>query len=60
VFRDKETVFTQGDSANNVMYIQEGGVKLTVINKAGREAVVALHGPGDFWGKSALRACPSA
>jgi len=58
VFQDKETVFTQGDSANNVMYIQEGGVKLTVINKTGREAVVALHGPGDFFGEKCLAGLP--
>src|SRR6185295_20218879 len=35
------TIFTQGDAANEVFYIQTGGVKLTVLSKAGREAVVA-------------------
>jgi len=44
-FRGKETVFTQGDPAKNVMYIQEGGVKLTVVNETGKEAVVAILGP---------------
>jgi len=57
-FRGKETVFAQGDPAKNVMYIQEGGAKLTVVNKTGKEAVVAILGPGDFLGKGALRASP--
>jgi CRP/FNR family transcriptional regulator, cyclic AMP receptor protein len=53
-FRRKETVFAQGDPAKNVMYIQEGGVKLTVVNESGREAVVAILGPGDFFGEGCL------
>jgi len=53
-FRGKETVFTQGDPAKNVMYIQGGGVKLTVVNEAGREAVLAILGPGDFLGEGCL------
>ena len=53
-FRGKETVFTQGDPAKNVMYIQEGGAKLTVVNEAGKEAVVAILGPGDFLGEGCL------
>jgi CRP/FNR family cyclic AMP-dependent transcriptional regulator len=53
-FRGKETVFTQGDPANNVMYIQEGRVKLTVVNETGKEAVVAILGPGDFFGEGCL------
>jgi CRP/FNR family cyclic AMP-dependent transcriptional regulator len=53
-FQTKETVFTQGDPAKNVMYIQEGGVKLTVVNEVGREAVVAILGPGDFFGEGCL------
>jgi CRP/FNR family transcriptional regulator, cyclic AMP receptor protein len=53
-FRGKETVFAQGDPAKNVMYIQEGGVKLTVVNTAGKEAVVAILGPGDFCGEGCL------
>ena len=59
-FRGKETIFAQGDPAKNVMYIQEGGVKLTVVNETGKEAVVAILGPGDFLGKGALRASPFA
>lgn len=53
-FRGKETVFAQGDPAKNVMYIQEGGAKLTVVNKTGKEAVVAILGPGDFLGEGCL------
>jgi len=53
-FGAKETVFAQGDSAQSVMYIQEGGVRLTVVNEPGREAVVALLGPGDFLGEGCL------
>jgi CRP/FNR family cyclic AMP-dependent transcriptional regulator len=53
-FRGKETIFAQGDSARNVMYIQEGGVKLTVVNETGKEAVVAILGPGDFFGQGCL------
>jgi len=52
--RGKETIFSQGDPANDVMYIQEGGVKLTVVNETGKEAVVAILGPGDFFGEGCL------
>jgi CRP/FNR family cyclic AMP-dependent transcriptional regulator len=48
-FRRKETVFAQGDPAKTVMYIQDGGVKLTVVNETGKEAVVAILGPGRFF-----------
>jgi CRP/FNR family transcriptional regulator, cyclic AMP receptor protein len=53
-FRGKETIFAQGDSANNVMYIQKGGVRLTVVSETGKEAVVATLGPGDFLGEGCL------
>jgi CRP-like cAMP-binding protein len=53
-FGASETVFAQGDPAANVMYIQEGGVKLTVVNESGKEAVVAILGPGDFFGEGCL------
>jgi CRP/FNR family transcriptional regulator, cyclic AMP receptor protein len=53
-FRAKETIFTQGDPANHVLYLQDGGVKLTVVNGAGKEAVVAILGPGDFLGEGCL------
>jgi CRP-like cAMP-binding protein len=53
-FRRKETVFAQGDPAKVVMYIQEGGVKLSVVNETGKEAVVAILGSGDFFGEGCL------
>jgi CRP/FNR family transcriptional regulator, cyclic AMP receptor protein len=53
-FRGKEIIFAQGDLAENVMYIQAGGVKLTVVNETGKEAVVAILGPGDFLGEGCL------
>jgi hypothetical protein len=61
-FRGKETIFSQGDPARNVMYIQEGGVKLTVVNTSGKEAVVAILGAGDFCGEACddLRFCVPA
>ena len=51
-----ENIYSQGDPANGVMYIQTGSVKLTVINEDGREAVVAILGPGDFFGEGCLAA----
>ena len=54
VFGRKETIFAQGDPAKNVMYIQKGVVKLTVVNKAGKEAVIDILGPGDFLGVKCL------
>lgn len=53
-FEAKETVFAQGNPATAVMYIQDGGVKLTVVNESGKEAVVAILGPGDFFGEGCL------
>jgi CRP-like cAMP-binding protein len=53
-FEKKETVFSQGEPARNVMYIREGGVKLTVVHETGKEAVVAILGPGDFFGEGCL------
>ena len=49
-----EAIFTQGDPCKDVMYIQAGGVKLSVLSKTGREAVVAMLGPGDFFGEGCL------
>ena len=57
-FPRKATIFAQGDPAKNVMYIQQGGVKLTVVNGVGKEAVVAVLGPGDFFGEGCLAAQP--
>ena len=53
-----ETIFTQGDACEDVLYIQTGGVKLSVLSKTGREAVVAMLGPGDFFGEGCLAGQP--
>jgi len=53
-----EPVFTQGDVCEHVMYIQDGGIKLSVLSKTGREAVVAMLGPGDFFGEGCLAGQP--
>jgi CRP/FNR family transcriptional regulator, cyclic AMP receptor protein len=53
-FRNKDPIFAQGDPARSVLYIQEGGVKLTVVNETGKEAVVAILGPSDFFGEGCL------
>jgi CRP/FNR family cyclic AMP-dependent transcriptional regulator len=53
-----DAIFTQGDVCDHVMYIQAGGVKLSVLSKTGREAVVAMLGPGDFFGEGCLAGQP--
>ncbi|HXM98027.1 MAG TPA: Crp/Fnr family transcriptional regulator [Candidatus Dormibacteraeota bacterium] len=50
----KERIFAQGDPASTVRYIQSGSVKLTVVNESGKQAVVAILGPGDFFGEACL------
>jgi CRP/FNR family cyclic AMP-dependent transcriptional regulator len=47
-------VFAQGTQANSVFYTLEGGIKLSVLSSAGKEAVVAILGPGDFFGEGCL------
>jgi CRP/FNR family cyclic AMP-dependent transcriptional regulator len=49
-----DTVFSQGDSADAVFYIQNGKVKLTVVSKSGKEAVVAILAEGSFFGEGCL------
>ena len=53
-FRKKQKLFTQGEPATHVFYIQEGSVKFAVTSRAGKEAVVAILGSGDFLGESCL------
>jgi CRP/FNR family transcriptional regulator, cyclic AMP receptor protein len=53
-----ETIFTQGDLCVDVFYILTGGVKLSVLSKNGREAVVGMLGPGDFFGEGCLAGQP--
>lgn len=49
-----DVIFAQGDTAKHVMHLQSGGVKLSVQSKAGRDAVLAMLGPGDFFGEGCL------
>ena len=53
-YRRNEVIFAQGDPADSVLYIQQGGVKLSVVSKTGKEAVVAMLGPTDFFGEGCL------
>ena len=53
-----ETIFRQGDAGKDVFYIQAGGVKLSVLSRTGREAVVAMLGPGDFFGEGCMAGQP--
>jgi CRP/FNR family cyclic AMP-dependent transcriptional regulator len=53
-FRKKQAIFSQGEPADTIMYVQKGSVKLTVVNEGGKEAVVAIFGPGDFFGEGAM------
>ncbi|MGB6481951.1 MAG: Crp/Fnr family transcriptional regulator [Candidatus Acidiferrales bacterium] len=57
-FRRAEAVYSQGDAAKSIMYVQKGGVKLSVVNEVGKEAVVAMLGPGDFFGEGSLAGQP--
>jgi len=57
-FRRSEVVFAQGDPCEHVMYLQSGSVKLSVISKTGREAVVGMLEPGHFFGEGCLTGQP--
>ena len=49
-----EVIYSQGEAARSVLYLNSGGVKLSVVNGIGKEAVVAILGPGDFFGEGCL------
>jgi CRP/FNR family cyclic AMP-dependent transcriptional regulator len=53
-YRRSETIYSQGEPTENVLYIQKGGIKLSVVNEVGKEAVVAMLGPGDFFGEGGM------
>src|SRR5690242_11851295 len=53
-----QAVFSQGEAADSVFYIREGKVKVTVRSDQGKEAVVAIHGKGDFFGEGCLNGQP--
>jgi CRP-like cAMP-binding protein len=57
-YRINERIFAQGDPANAIFYIKEGKVKLTVVSKQGKEAVVAILRDGDFFGEGCLAGQP--
>src|ERR1700684_2352124 len=57
-YSKNEIVYTQGDPANSVFYIHKGKVKVTVVSKRGKEAVVAIRGPDEFCGEGALTGKP--
>ena len=54
----KQTIFTQGDAADAVFYIQEGEVRLTVVSKTGKEATLGILREGDFFGEGGLAGQP--
>jgi CRP-like cAMP-binding protein len=58
VFPKKQTIFTQGDAADAVFYIQEGEVRLTVVSKTGKEATLGILREGDFFGEGSLAGQP--
>jgi CRP/FNR family transcriptional regulator, cyclic AMP receptor protein len=53
-FKRAEVVFSQGAAAESVMYIQDGGVKITAVSASGKEAIIAILGPGEFFGEGCL------
>lgn len=57
-FAPAATVFVQGGRATSVFYLQTGAVRLSVLSSAGKEAVVAMLGPGDFFGEGCLAGQP--
>jgi CRP/FNR family transcriptional regulator, cyclic AMP receptor protein len=57
-YRRGEVIFAQGDPGNDIRYIQKGAIKLSVLSRIGKEAVVAMLGTGDFFGEGALAGQP--
>jgi CRP/FNR family transcriptional regulator, cyclic AMP receptor protein len=57
-YRKDQIVFSQGEVAESIFYIQQGKVKLTVVSEQGKEAVVAIIGPGQFFGEACLNGHP--
>jgi CRP-like cAMP-binding protein len=57
-YRKDQIIFSQGQVADAVFYIQQGRIKLTVVSEQGREAVVAILGPGHFFGEGCLNGQP--
>src|SRR5712692_8371535 len=57
-YRRKQVIFAQGDPADAVFYLERGQVKLTVVSDQGKSAVVAILGPGDFFGEGGIAGQP--
>jgi CRP/FNR family cyclic AMP-dependent transcriptional regulator len=57
-YQENQIVYTQGDQADSVFYLHTGQVKVTVVSKLGKEAVVAIRGPDEFCGEGALNGSP--
>jgi CRP/FNR family transcriptional regulator, cyclic AMP receptor protein len=57
-YQKGQPVFAQGDRADSVFFVQRGKVKLTVLSRQGKQAVIALLGPGDFFGEGCLAGQP--
>ena len=57
-YQPSQVIFAQGDPCAAVMYVQSGGVKLSILSTGGKEAVVAMFGPGDFFGEGCLAGQP--
>jgi len=53
-YRSSQKIYSQGDPAKSVMYVQKGRVKLSVVSEIGKEAVLAILGPGDFFGEGSM------
>src|ERR1700694_4883923 len=53
-FRKGESIYSQGEAAESVMYVQKGGVKFSVVNGSGNEAVGERFGPTDFFGEGCM------
>jgi CRP-like cAMP-binding protein len=53
-YRRSQKIYSQGDPATSVMYVQKGGIKLSIVNEVGKAAVLAILGPGDFFGEGSI------
>ena len=57
-YQKGKIIFSQGQPSDTVLYLQKGGIKISVLSRTGKEAVVAMLGPGDFFGEGALTGQP--
>jgi CRP-like cAMP-binding protein len=57
-YRRSQKIYSQGDPSTDVMYVQKGSVKLSVVNEIGKEAVLAILAPGDFFGEGGMAGQP--